>query len=51
MGIEPQKETGKMKASVLFGAGWENDSLASISTVPVRIKRSRGGASGAGPYV
>jgi hypothetical protein len=27
MGIEPQKETGKMKASMLFGAGWENDSL------------------------
>jgi len=27
MGNKPQKETGKMKASVLFGAGWENDSL------------------------
>jgi len=27
MGIKPQKETGKMKASILFGAGWENDSL------------------------
>jgi PAS domain S-box-containing protein len=27
MGIEPHKEPGKMKASILFGAGWENDSL------------------------
>src|SRR3954470_10689711 len=27
MKIEPQKETRQMKASVLLGAGWENDSL------------------------
>jgi hypothetical protein len=27
MGIAPQKQTGKMKASVLLGVGWENDSL------------------------
>src|SRR5262249_48351780 len=25
--IEPEREAGKMKASVVFGAGWENDSL------------------------
>ena len=36
MRIEPEHETGKMKASVLFGAGWENDSLEVLWRDPRR---------------
>ncbi len=36
MRIEPEEETGKKKASILFGAGWEDDSLEVLWRDPRR---------------
>jgi len=32
--MDLKQETGKMKASVLFGRGWENDSRSVITFTP-----------------
>src|SRR4051794_13072655 len=48
MRIEPQKETGQMKASVVFGAGWEKDSVEVLWQDAGRAfcRLSRDGAEG-----